>query len=112
MGVSKTEVFNETENKIAEYAKAFAHPARIAILKHLIQNKSCICGDLVDVLPLSQSTISQHLKELKRIGLIQGSITPPKVSYCINKENWEEAKDLLNDLLNSVVSDTKNKQCC
>jgi ArsR family transcriptional regulator len=91
MGLTKTEVFTEEENRIADLAKAFAHPARVAILRLLAQKKACICGDLVDELPLSQATVSQHLKELKRIGIIQGSIDPPRVCYCINETVWEEA---------------------
>lgn len=92
MGLSKTEVFSENDNRIADLAKAFAHPARVAILRLLAQKKACICGDLVDELPLSQATVSQHLKELKRIGIIKGSIEPPRVCYCINEEVWEEAE--------------------
>lgn len=91
MGITKTEVFSEKENRIADLAKAFAHPARVAILTYLAENKTCICGDLVEALPLSQSTISQHLKELKRIGIIKGNIEPPKVCYCINEDVWQEA---------------------
>jgi DNA-binding transcriptional ArsR family regulator len=99
MGLTKTTVFNKEENQLAEYAKAFAHPARVAILQYLVQHKSCICGDLVEVLPLSQSTVSQHLKELKRIGIIKGNIDPPRVSYCIDEKVWEEAKAMLGGLL-------------
>lgn len=101
MGITKSQVFNKTQNQIADYAKAFAHPARIAILEHLIKERSCICGDLVDILPLSQSTISQHLKELKRIGLIKGEIEGPRMCYCIDEEVWESAKKMLNELLQS-----------
>jgi len=99
MGLTKTAVFSEQENKVAEYAKAFAHPARVAILKYLVQHKSCICGDLVEVLPLSQSTVSQHLKELKRIGIIKGNIDPPRVCYCIDDKVWKEASETLGSLL-------------
>lgn len=93
MGLAKTEVFTDKENRIADLAKAFAHPARVAILRLLAQKKACVCGDLVDELPLSQATVSQHLKELKRIGIIQGSIEPPRVCYCINQVVWEEAEE-------------------
>ena len=93
MGLSKTEVFTEKQNRMADLAKAFAHPARVAILEMLVNKKACICGDLVDELPLSQATVSQHLKELKRIGVIQGEIQPPKVCYCINEKVWNEAKE-------------------
>ena len=92
MGVTKTEIFTEEQNRIADLAKAFAHPARVAILQLLAQKKACVCGDLVDELPLAQATVSQHLKELKRIGIIQGDINPPRVCYCINETVWEEAR--------------------
>lgn len=91
MGTTKTEVFTEEENRIADLAKAFAHPARVAILRLLAEKKACVCGDLVDELPLSQATVSQHLKELKRIGIIKGDINPPRVCYCIDENVWNEA---------------------
>jgi ArsR family transcriptional regulator, arsenate/arsenite/antimonite-responsive transcriptional repressor len=106
MGITKSEVFNDRQNKIARLAKAFAHPARVAILEYLIEQKACICGDLVDVLPLSQSTVSQHLKELKNIGIIIGEIEGPRINYCINKTVWEEARSLMSEIF---VSFTK---CC
>jgi predicted transcriptional regulator len=99
MGVTKAEHFTRKQNRIAELAKAFAHPARVMILQHLSKNGSCICNDLVDVLPLSQSTVSQHLKELKRIGLVSGDIDPPKVCYCINEKVWSEFKTEFDSLL-------------
>ena len=77
MGVTKTEIFTDHQNRVAELAKAFAHPARVAILQLLAERKACVCGDLVDELPLAQATVSQHLKELKRIGIIKGDIDPP-----------------------------------
>lgn len=98
MGLTKTEVFSERQNKLADFAKAFAHPARVAIIEYLICHKACICGELVDVLPLSQSTISQHLKELKRIGIIKGEIDGPKVCYCINAEVWKEVVAMLSEM--------------
>lgn len=101
MGLTKTAGFSKTEIQTADLAKALAHPARIAILKHLIGIKSCICGDLVDELPLSQSTVSQHLKELKAAGLIKGNISGTSVCYCIDEKNWEKAKTILNDLFAS-----------
>jgi predicted transcriptional regulator len=84
--------------ELARFAKALAHPTRIAILKYLDNNSCCFTGDLVDVFPLAQSTISQHLKELKNAGLIQGELNPPKIKYCINKENWDKAKHLFEAL--------------
>ncbi len=83
----------ETE-KLARFAKALAHPTRIEILKLLDKDACCFTGDLVDIFPIAQSTISQHLKELKNAGLIQGEVNPPKIKYCVNKENWEIAKQL------------------
>ncbi len=88
MGVTKTEIFTEEQNKLAVMLKAIAHPARIAILQQIINSNSCICGDLVDELGLAQATISQHLKELKNAGLIQGTIEGVSVCYCIHPENW------------------------
>lgn len=104
MGVTKTEIFTEEQNRIADLAKAFAHPARVAILQLLAQKKACVCGDLVDELPLAQATVSQHLKELKRIGIIQGEINPPRVCYCINEAVWEEARGAFGALLDTYES--------
>ena len=109
MGTTKAKEFTLKDNKIAMYAKAFAHPARIAILKLLIQKNACVCGDIVDELPLSQSTVSQHLKELKEAGLIKGSISGVKVCYCIDEKEWENAKKYLNELFELQV---KKKNCC
>jgi ArsR family transcriptional regulator len=79
---------------LAKFAKALGHPTRIAILKHLENQSCCFTGDLVEVFPLAQSTVSQHLKELKNAGLIQGALNPPKIKYCINQENWSIARTL------------------
>lgn len=87
-------IFKDESKELARFAKALSHPTRIAILKHLEHQSCCFTGDLVDIFPLAQSTISQHLKELKNAGLIQGEVNPPKIKYCINKENWKIAKDL------------------
>ena len=111
MGATKTEVFTEEQNRLAEIAKAFAHPARIAILQLLVARKACVCGDLVDELPLAQPTVSQHLKELKRIGIITGEIDPPRVCYCINEPVWEEAQRSFGSLLASFVPSGLN-ECC
>lgn len=89
--------YHETTEDLARFAKAISHPTRIAILRHLESQSCCFTGDLVDVFPLAQSTISQHLKELKEAGLIQGELKPPKIKYCINKENWLRAKLLFQD---------------
>ena len=101
MGLSKTSAFSQEQNLLAEFAKAFAHPARVAILQHLVKTNSCVCGDLVEVLPLSQSTVSQHLKELKRIGIIKGEIEGPRTCYCIDTEKWNAAKNALSELFYS-----------
>ena len=84
---------------LARFAKALGHPIRLTILQYLDKQSSCFTGDLVDVLPVAQSTVSQHLKELKDAGLIQGEVNPPKVKYCIHQENWEKAKELFCNFL-------------
>ena len=96
MGATKSYEFSSKENQLAKYAKALAHPARIAILKLLAGKSSCQCGDIVDELPLSQSTVSQHLKELKEAGLIKGEIEGAKVCYCIDEKEWKAAKAWIN----------------
>jgi DNA-binding transcriptional ArsR family regulator len=101
MGTTKAEEFSIKENRVAKYAKALAHPARIAILKLLAGKQSCICGDIVDELPLSQSTVSQHLKELKEAGLIKGEIEGAKVCYCIDEKEWTAARLSIEQLFKS-----------
>ncbi|GAB3718342.1 ArsR/SmtB family transcription factor [Spirosoma lituiforme] len=103
MGLTKTEIFTDEQNRLADLAKAFAHPARVAILQMLIARKACVCGDLVGELNLAQPTVSQHLKELKRIGIIRGEINPPRVCYCINPPVWEEAQKAFGTILASWV---------
>ena len=83
--------------QMARFAKALGHPTRLLILKYLDNQSCCFTGDLVGVLPIAQSTVSQHLKELKGAGLIQGEVNPPKIKYCINQENWKLAKKLFAD---------------
>jgi len=87
-------VYKEDTKDLAKFAKALAHPTRIAILKHLENQSCCFTGDLVNVFPLAQSTISQHLKDLKNAGLVQGELKPPKIKYCINQKNWSIARSL------------------
>lgn len=89
MGTTKSEIFSEKQNRLAQMLKAMAHPARIAILQHLVKANACICGDLVEELGLAQSTISQHLKELKNAGLIQGTIEGTSVCYCVDSKAWK-----------------------
>ena len=110
MGTSKTEEFSALDNKIARYAKAFAHPARVAILRILAKRNACICGDIVDELPLSQSTVSQHLKELKETGLIQGDVEGTRVCYCIDAKEWASAKKMLNGIFDGYTE--PRKDCC
>jgi len=102
MAISKSELFDDNETLLAELAKALSHPARIKILQILTDMNVCMCGDIVDQLPLSQSTVSQHLKELKRVGLIKGEIEGPKVCYCINNKMIKKAKNAFNKLLSYV----------
>ena len=97
MGLTKTEIFTEEQNRLAVMLKAIAHPARIAILQEIIKSNTCICGDLVDELGLAQPTISQHLKELKNAGLIQGTIEGVSVCYCIEPMAWKLLQENLND---------------
>lgn len=110
MGLTKTEIFTDQQNKIAMLAKAFAHPARVAILQQLFQANTCICGDLVEEIGLAQPTISQHLKELKLLGLIKGSIEGTSVCYCIDIENWASMKSLILSFLNQDLDPTQD--CC
>ncbi len=110
MGATKTEAFLETDIMLAKYAKALAHPARVAILRILLERRSCICGDIVDELPLSQSTVSQHLKELKEAGLIQGDIDGKKVCYCIDAAAWKQAQQMLHVLFADYT--LRDSACC
>jgi len=101
MGATKSLEFTIKDNRLAKYAKALAHPARIAILQLLAKKQTCICGDIVDEIPLSQSTVSQHLKELKEAGLIKGDIEGAKICYCIDEKEWKVAQQSLNKLFDS-----------
>lgn len=109
MGATKTEEFTNRDLKLAKYAKALGHPARIAILQLLLKKQNCICGDIVDELPLSQSTVSQHLKELKETGLIKGDIDGVKICYCIDEKEWKNAQQLLHSFFDSYKIKMK---CC
>ncbi len=111
MGITKTDLFTAEQNELAQIAKAFAHPARIAILQYLVKSKSCINGTLVQELGLAQATISQHLRELKDLGLIQGSIEGVSVSYCINPTKWEQVQGLFNGLFDQLHS-CNSGNCC
>lgn len=100
--------YSEKTELLARFAKALAHPTRIVILEYLDKQSCCFTGDLVDILPLAQSTISQHLKELKNAELIQGELNPPKIKYCVNQENWELAKQLFADFFGT---EQQKKNC-
>ncbi len=99
MAQNKSHLFNTTEIATAEFAKALAHPARIKILTILMEKNACICADIVELLPLSQSTVSQHLRELKRVGLIKGEIEGPKICYCVDPEKLKAARTAFEFLL-------------
>ena len=101
MGVTRTDLFNETQNELAAFAKVLAHPARIAIIQYLLRANTCCNSNLVDDLGLAQATISQHLKELKQLGIIQGTVEGVSVNYCINPERWNEFKQKFTDLFDS-----------
>lgn len=109
MGLTKTEIFTEEQNRLAVMLKAMAHPARIAILQQIIKANTCICGDLVEELGLAQATISQHLKELKTAGIIQGTIEGVSVCYCINPTVWKELQQQLSGFFSTYELKTN---CC
>jgi ArsR family transcriptional regulator, arsenate/arsenite/antimonite-responsive transcriptional repressor len=110
MGLTKTENFTERQNSTAQLLKALAHPARVAIIEHLLKVKACVCGDIVSELPLAQATISQHLKELKNAGVIQGSVEGTSMCYCLNPRAFE----LLNAYFSEALAEVKsqNSSCC
>lgn len=110
MGLAKTEMFTDLQNDIALFAKVFGHPARVAILQKLFKMNACYCGDLVDEIGLAQPTISQHLKELKHLGLIKGNVEGTSVCYCINTEKWTKMKETMLQFLNQDIA--KNEDCC
>ena len=110
MGLSKTEIFTTEQNQIASMAKAIAHPARVAILQHLLKVNSCVCGSLVDEIGLSQATISQHLKEMKKMDLLQGRVEGTSVCYCINPQMYVQFKIIFNALFGSDLNATSS--CC
>ena len=106
------EDFTKEQEQLARFAKAFAHPVRVAILQMLAKQTCCYHGDMSEVLPIAKSTLSQHLNELKEVGLIQGTFTPPTVKYCINERNWALAKSLFDVLLDEEIKNTANDDCC
>ena len=110
MAIHKKEEFTQKEQELAALAKAMSHPARIAILKVLAQRNECICGELVDMLPLAQSTVSQHLKELQNAGLITETIDGPRSCYCINWKAFEKFNSEFNFLFSNLK--VKNEKVC
>lgn len=106
----KNKDYTEKQEQLARFAKAMGHPARMAILDFLLKQKSCFFGDIHEVLPISKATVSQHLKELKDVGLIQGEIEMPKVKYCINRENWKIASLLFTEFFGQCLC--KKESCC
>lgn len=111
MAVNKKEAFTQKEQDLAAFAKALSHPARIAILKVLAKHNECICGQIVEILPLAQSTVSQHLKELKNAGLINGTVDGPRSCYCINWKAFEKFNQEFNGLFNHLKINNQ-KSCC
>lgn len=109
MGLTKTEIFTDKQNKLAQMMKALGHPARIAIIQQLVKAQACICGDLVDELGLAQATISQHLKELKNVGLIQGTIEGTSVCYCIDFKVWKQYRAAFETFFASPI---EKDTCC
>jgi predicted transcriptional regulator len=109
MGVTKTEIFTEQQNRLALILKALAHPARIAILQHIIKQNACICNDLVEELGLAQATISQHLRELKSIGIIKGTIEGTRVCYCIDNAVWQQIRKELDGFF---IDYAGVQECC
>ncbi len=110
MGATKTDHFTDQQNELATLAKALGHPARVAIIEYLIKVDTCICGDIVNELPLAQPTVSQHLKELKNAGLIKGSIDGNAVCYCIDDQTWKRFHGVLNAMFTSFLE--KSSTCC
>ncbi|AWG23339.1 transcriptional regulator [Flavobacterium faecale] len=110
MGTTKAEHFTTEQNELATLTKAIGHPARIAIIQHLIKVNSCICGDIVNELPLSQPTVSQHLKELKNAGLIKGSLEGNTICYCLDEEGFSKIKSFF-EIIDTYLTN-KNSSCC
>jgi predicted transcriptional regulator len=106
MGITKSQIFTKEQNNLAHIAKVLGHPARIAILEHIMKSNACICNDLVDEIGLAQATISQHLKELKSIGIIAGNIEGKSMCYCIHKKKWNDIQLLLDNFFKSAAN------CC
>ena len=109
MGITKADIFTDQQNLVATFAKVFGHPARVDILQYLFKINACICGDLVEEIGLAQPTISQHIKELKNLGLIKGNIEGTSICYCIDKEAWTKMKNVM---LQFLEQDISKDNCC
>nr|WP_299342508.1 metalloregulator ArsR/SmtB family transcription factor [Allomuricauda sp.] len=107
MGVTKAHIFSVEQNELAQAAKVLAHPARIAILEYISKQEACICNDLVDVIGLAQPTISQHLNEIKKIGLLEGTFEGKNLCYCINQNRWVELQEAFHTFFSNI-----NRNCC
>ena len=112
MGSTKTNLFTPAQNSLAQICKALAHPARIAIIEHLLQTTTCVNNELVAELGLAQATVSQHLKELKALDIIQGSVEGARICYCINPKKWSEISQTLNHMFNGPKSIDTTINCC
>lgn len=110
MGATKTDYYTESQNELAILAKALGHPARIAIIEYILKANSCICGDIVNELPLAQPTVSQHLKELKNAGLIKGSVEGNAICYCVNEKGFEKIKNFFENII--ACLEKKKTDCC
>ena len=110
MGITKSAQFTNRQNELSALAKALGHPARIAIIEYLLSVDTCICGDIVDVLPLAQATVSQHLKELKNAGLIKGNVEGTAICYCIDENGFEKIKSFFDHITVSLKN--KRNECC
>lgn len=109
MGITKTEGFSVDITEMADVFKALGHPARLAIIRFLVDSPSCICNDIVDEIPLAQPTISRHLSELKKVGLINGSIEGKNICYCLDEKRWNEVQLFMAEFASDLV---KNQKCC
>ncbi|WP_431162949.1 ArsR/SmtB family transcription factor [Flagellimonas beolgyonensis] len=107
MGLTKTHMFTDKQNELARIAKVLAHPARVAILEYISKQDACICTDLVDIIGLAQPTISQHLNEIKKIGLLKGTFEGKNLCYCIDQERWQEIQETLHTFFSNI-----NRNCC
>lgn len=112
MAQNKKEQFSKIENEVANFAKVLSHPARVAILKKLAEENKCICGEIVEVLPLAQSTVSQHLKELQAAGIVQGTVEGLTSCYCINWKSLEKEVENINKLFEDLKKKKSINKCC